>query len=93
MLSRDLRYMKQRIHAGLQLNKSAKVCHAGHTSGHHIADCELLRRIIPGILIRELHAQRDLLVMNILDEYSDHISGFENLLRVLHASPGDLGNM
>ena len=57
--------MKQRVHTRSQLHKSAKVCHAGHTSGYHIADCELLRRIIPGILIRELpsHSDRDVTIL------------------------------
>ena len=49
MLSRDLRYMKQRIHARAPTQQKRQSLSCGPQSGYHIADCELLRRIIPGI--------------------------------------------
>ena len=95
MLMRDLGYMKQGINAWLQLDKCAKVCHAGNLAGDHGSDCVLLGRIIPRVRIRELAGQRDLtaLAVDVLDHDLDLLANLEDLLRVLNMAPGHLGNM
>ena len=89
----DLGDMEQSVHAREQLDESAEVCHTGDTAGDDRADTELVLSLDPGILLRELAGEGNLLAADVLDEDSDFITDMENLLGILHAAPAHLGDV
>ena len=93
MLSGNLGYVKQCVHARLQLYECAEVCHSCYLTGNYIAYCILICSVQPRILILELQAQGDLGVTDILNQDIELLANLEYLLRVLYASPGHLRDM
>ena len=79
--------MKQCVNARCKFNKCAEVCHTCHFSCDHFSYREILCSICPRIRLRELQAERDLRVMDILNKYSELVSYMEKLLRIVNPSP------
>ena len=71
MLSGNLGNMKQCVYTRLQLYKCAEVCHTCHTSLYDVAYCILVSSVsATDSDPRELQAQSDLVIMDILDQDS-----------------------
>ena len=82
------------MHPHRWLNKCAEVCHSFlYFALYNVADCELLCCAVPRILCRELHAECNLILIDIFDEYANLIAYLEYLLWALYSAPGHLGNM
>ena len=88
-----LRNMKKCIYTRLKLYECSKVCHSGNLTLHDSTNIVLTVCIQPRILILELQAQCNLVILDILDEYLCHITNLEYLARILNTSPRHLRDM
>ncbi len=87
--------MQKAVDAVLERNERAEVRQSRNRSCNNSADRVLLIRCQPGILIRPLAGQGNLLALDVLYEYLDGIAGLEKLVRIqiLDRRPGHLRYM
>ena len=82
--------MEQCVHTRGQFYECAKICHSRNLALDHLAYRVILSSVSPGIGLRELQAQGDLGVVDILDQYLHGLTYLEDLLGILNPSPGHL---
>ena len=87
--------VEQAFHSKVQLDKSAKIQHAGDTPLDQLIRLVTIIYQSPGIRLEPLEAERDPFPLPV---YTEHVNGhllanFENLARIVHPPPTEFRNV